>query len=70
MITREEQELVDAFSSIQDVHRSIFNFKVLVSEGIYSKKDFNKIMKLVANLQMHELEVLRRIEDLRKFYIR
>lgn len=70
MITREEQELVDAFYFSNEISRCIFNYKVIVSDTYskYSKEDLDVIKSLINNVQNHHLSMMQGIDALRQLH--
>jgi hypothetical protein len=70
MITKEEQELIDAFYYSNEISRCIFNYKVILSERYvnYSQEEFDVISALVNSIQKNQLSVMQGIDSLRKLY--
>ncbi len=70
MITKEEQELVDAFYYSNEINRCIFNYKVILSERYvnYSQEELDVILALVNSIQKNQLSVMQGIDSLRQLY--
>lgn len=70
MISREEQELVDAFYFTNEINRCMFNYKVIVSEKYttYSKEDLDVILALINSVQNHHVSMMQGIDALRQFH--
>jgi hypothetical protein len=66
-----EQELTDAFFNILEVNRHTFKFRVIINEKYepYHKDSENrKIADLVEQVQIHQLEILRGLNQLRDIF--
>jgi hypothetical protein len=70
MITKEEQELVDAFYYSNEIGRCIFNYKVILSKRYmdYSKEELDMILALVNSIQINHLSMMQGIDSLRQLH--
>jgi|WetSurMetagenome_2_1015567.scaffolds.fasta_scaffold218585_1 hypothetical protein len=66
-----EQEIIDAFSNLIDMNRHIFKFRVIIKdkyEPYHTKNENAYIAQLIENAQQHQLELLKRINELRSIF--
>jgi hypothetical protein len=66
-----EQELTDAFFNILEVNRHTFKFRVIIHdkyEPYHKESENKKITDLVEQVQIHQLEVLKGLNQLRDIF--
>ena len=66
-----EQELTDAFFNILEVNRHTFKFRVIINEKYepyHTNSENKKIADLVDQVQTHQVEVLKGLNQLRSIF--